>query len=127
MAIVAAILAFPFMREGRVVNSMTSSGYSSRVEGSSWVTHARSADGSIWVDVTLDENQLAALRLLSANSAGNIILTLIQNDFGVAIYASGIAGHLYETAVDASMFAPGRIRLMLTFEQAEDVEIIIRW
>ncbi|MDR2599420.1 MAG: hypothetical protein LBC73_04000 [Oscillospiraceae bacterium] len=142
IGIVAALAIFVFNnfdREGIAVNSgtfTTSSGTGftfgvqagarggiSNVSNNTWRANPSRANGNSRVDYTFTAANLEAMTVRSTNSEGRISITFIQDDIEITF---DITGEFHEN-IDMSGFEPGRIRLRLEFENAENVDTLISW
>lgn len=123
LVIAAIVLAIAFTREGVVVKSGMISGGLSYVQDDTWSTSASKINGYCRVDKTFNSDNLAAFRVDGTNSGGKVFLTLIQGDVEKTIEITGE----FNDEIDMSECKPGRIRLRLEFENAEDIDISVSW
>jgi len=123
LVIAAIVLGIVFTREGVVVKSGAISGGLSYVKNDTWSTTASKFNGHCRVDKTLNSDNLATFRVNSTNSDGKVFLKLTQGDVEKTIEITGE----FNDKIDMGEFKPGRIRLRLEFEHAEDVNISISW
>jgi hypothetical protein len=124
IALVAGILIFVFTREGITVNSGSFSGKRpSNISGGVWKAELLTANGHSRVDYTFSADDLASMRVDSTNSAGRISLVITQGDVERTIDISGE----YSGDIDMSAFKPGRLRLLLNYENAEEVDVVVSW
>ena len=140
IGIVAASGVFFLNREGVAVNSGTFSATSgsvgftfgvgvgsrngiSNVSNNTWRATPYRANGNSRVDYTFTAANLEAMTVRSTNDEGRISLVFIQGDMERTF---DITGEFYEN-IDMGGFVPGSIRLRLVFENARDVDTLIRW
>jgi len=88
-----------------------------------WTFNAISANGTATRSVRMSNSELAAFRVDSTNTNGDIILTATQ---GNVIRTIDISKD-FNGYIDMSEFNPGRIRIELSFEGVEGVNTAIRW
>jgi len=123
LVIAAIVVAIAFTREGVVVKSGAISGGLSYVKNDTWSTTASKFNGHCRVDKTFDSDNLAAFYVNSTNSSGKVFLIIIQGDVEKTIEITGE----FNDKIDMSEFEPGRIRLRLEFEHAEDLNVSVSW
>lgn len=121
--IAAIVLAIVFTREGVVVKSGAVAGGLSYVENDIWKTTASKINGYCRVDKTFDSDNLATFHVNGTNNGGKVFLIMSQGDIERTIEITGE----YDKKIDMSEFTPGRVRLRLDFENAEDIHILISW
>lgn len=126
MAVVGITLAVVFTSERTTVNSGTFSNFHSSARDDHWLVVARSANGRARIDRTLTAEELSNLRVEGA-ADGGIALRVEQRDsagaFAMTVDLTGqVSGD-----IDLQAFDPGRIRLVLEFNHATDVNVTVRW
>ena len=109
----------------RVYGSVSSGVFTmqnSRLRDSEWMFSARTANGWVRRTPNLSAEELAAFHVTSSSGQG-VRLRLEQDD---RIEVIDLSGNINEP-VDLSDFVPGRIRIRLEFERANDVYVRVRW
>jgi len=108
-------------------NSVVFSGVSvnrvSRAKATSWTIAAASINGHESRTVNLTADNLAALNVVSANSAGSISLLITQGNTTKTVDISG----QYSGNPDMSGFTAGKVNLRLDYGSAKDINISITW
>ncbi|MCL1883203.1 MAG: hypothetical protein FWF81_05550 [Defluviitaleaceae bacterium] len=137
---VVALAILPFNREGIAFSSGTFTSTSSgagftfgvqagsrngiyNVTDNTWRATPYRANGNSRVDYTFTAANLEAMTVESTNAEGRISLTFTQGDTERAF---DVTNEFHEN-IDMSGFEPGRIRVRLVFENASDVNTLIRW
>ncbi|MCL2603280.1 MAG: hypothetical protein FWD90_02240 [Defluviitaleaceae bacterium] len=103
-------------RNGTFISSSNS------INNREWNFRARSVNGWVYRTLDLNARQLNAFHV-SGYSNGNVSLRLEQGERMEAIDITGS----FHSSIDMSAFEPGRIRVTLEFDNAHDVDIIVRW
>ena len=87
-----------------------------------WTFSARTANGTARRTPNLTAGQLAAFHVLSDSGEG-LVLRIEQGDRREIIDISGY----FDNQIDMSKFEPGRVRIILEFDRARDVDVRISW
>jgi len=98
------------------------SGYRSNVRDGEWALTARSANGRERRSPDLTAQQLENFHVFSDSGRG-VTLRLEQDGRVKSIDISGY----FDRVLDLSAFEPGRVRVILEFDRANDVYVRVNW
>jgi len=125
-ALIFAVGTVRFVRsESTGVGSVRSGSFTmvrSNVRNNEWTFTARNANGSERRSPNLNAAQLAAFHVLS-DSGDGIMLRLTQENRTELVDISGF----FDGYIDMSAFEPGRVRVTLEFNHANDVDVKVSW
>jgi len=110
-------------RTGSVTSSWSGRNMSYDVAENSWRISAGALRGRSTRMLDFTAENLAALRIDSTNSSGEVRFTIVQGNVTESIEVSDG----FDQLIDTSAFAPGHISLRLDFEQVENLQITVRW
>jgi len=125
LMVATAIIITACTNETRVVSSWTTSGtLTHNNEVDSWLISVNRVNGNSRRDITFTYESLAALHVENTNSSGNVTLVITQGEIERRV---DISGNFSETLNISDDFEPGRIRLLIEFESAENVRVSLGW
>ncbi len=125
VAILVTVLAVVLSGCGAATMSASWAGtaFSHQEPDDGWTVSAGTLKGSATRNVTFSADNLAALQVTNVNSGGTVSFTITQGDTEKAFDINGN----FSGAIDMGGFAPGDISLRLDFEEAEGVELNMKW
>ena len=103
--------------------SMSATMMSQRSRADGWMFSARTANGHSTRTLSFSSANLASLHVENTNSGGGVFLIMTQNNIERTVDITGA----FNGNIDMSDFEPGRIRLRLSFEKAQGVNVVMSW
>jgi len=93
----------------------------------SWHVAARRINGHVRRNIEIDDAGLSHFRFRSTSTSGEITITLTQGDNEHVIDISGNKAGDIDLRYNDFNFEPGRIRVRLDFNRADDVDVFLWW